>query len=1158
MTDIAGNITTQRMLRVGGMWSDTIELSGDQDWFRVWLVQGVTYHISLNSSGGAPLGDPLLRVLDGTGTVELSRDDDSGGGLNSLIDFTAAVTGTYFISAQAFGSATGQYTLAFTETDIPPAPASTNGTATTAVVAVDGFVRGTLQNIDFIDPLSGLPVHRVDSDWYRVDVQAGQEYNFVWTQAGANAATGVDITLYNSAGTQVFQLANPGAWDWSYINWIPGESGTWFIGVSGADTSGEYTLAVNHVTASPLEAITGPTTLQTNRVDVYFTLPGETFNGTTSEGWNDFEIAQAMAALSEFSNIANITFSRTTVLADAEFILVLDDNELTDLAGEMGVPGTNIEGIGTFDGNWAGWSTRAGGAAPGDAIDKGGYGWDTMLHEFGHGVGLTHPHDDFLGSPIMHGVSNADALGDFDLNQGIYTVMTYNSGWETAPQGEPTKPDGKLQPSFGWAGTPMALDIAAIQQKYGANTSFHTGNDTYVLPSADQIGTFYSSIWDAGGIDTIRAGATTTSCIIDLRAATLQYEPGGGGWVSYQAGIHGGFTIANGVVIENATGGAGDDRITGNAANNLLDGAGGNDTIDGGDGADSMIGGAGNDTYLVDNAGDGVVENPNEGSDIIFASVSYTIAANVETLVLQGTADLQGYGDGQANTLVGSSGNNLLDGRAGGDAMSGGTGNDTYLVDNAGDAVIENLNEGNDTILASVSYGLTANVETLVLQGSADLQGFGNGMINALFGNSGNNLLDGGGGADAMAGGPGNDTYIFDHAVDTASENANEGNDTVLSTVSTTLSSNIENLVLQGSADLQGYGSAQGNTLYGNAGNNLLNGFGGADLMVGGAGNDTYFADSSADACFETPGQGTDTVFASANYGISADVENLILQGAVGLQAYGNNQTNTIYGNTGDNLINGAGGIDLMVGGVGNDTYFVDNSSDSCFENPGEGNDAVLASVSYGLAADVETLVLQGSADLQGYGNNTANTLYGNAGNNLLNGGGGADTMAGAAGNDTYFVDNVGDGIVENANEGTDSVLASVSYALSPNVEALVLQGGANLSGIGNALNNSIFGNSGDNPLDGGAGADQLTGNAGNDIFVFRAGQANGDNITDFFGNGAAPGDSFQFFGFGTAGATFTSIGGNQWQIHSGLDGHNEVITLSNGASVGGADYSFA
>jgi Ca2+-binding RTX toxin-like protein len=233
-----------------------------------------------------------------------------------------------------------------------------------------------------------------------------------------------------------------------------------------------------------------------------------------------------------------------------------------------------------------------------------------------------------------------------------------------------------------------------------------------------------------------------------------------------------------------------------------------------------------------------------------------------------------------------------------------------------------------------------------------------------------------------------------------------------------------------------------------------------------------------------------------------------------------------------------------MVGGAGNDTYFVDNTSDSCFEGAGQGNDAVFATVNYGIAADVETLVLQGSAELQGYGNNQVNMLYGNSGNNLLNGAGGADTMAGGVGNDTYFVDN--------------AALASVSYTLRGNVEALVLQGSGRIDGTGNVLANSIFGSAGNNTLDGGGGSDQLTGHAGNDVFVFRAGQASGDNIVDFAGNGGLAGDSLQFVGFGTTGATFTAIGGNLWQIHSGLDGHNEVITLSNSAAVDASDYLFA
>ena len=180
--------------------------------------------------------------------------------------------------------------------------------------------------------------------------------------------------------------------------------------------------------------------------------------------------------------------------------------------------------------------------------------------------------------------------------------------------------------------------------------------------------------------------------------------------------------------------------------------------------------------------------------------------------------------------------------------MSGGTGNDSYFVDNVGDAVNENPGEGSDTAYASIGYTLTANVETLVQQGGADLQGYGNTLANTLIGNSGNNLLDGGLGTDGMQGGAGNDTYFVDNIGDGVVEGAGAGNDTVFSVVNFTLSANVETLVLQGSADLQGYGNAQANTLYGNTGNNLLNGGAGADPMVGGAGNDTYFVDNTADA----------------------------------------------------------------------------------------------------------------------------------------------------------------------------------------------------------------------------------------------------------------------------------------------------------------------
>src|SRR5262245_38769874 len=188
------------------------------------------------------------------------------------------------------------------------------------------------------------------------------------------------------------------------------------------------------------------------------------------------------------------------------------------------------------------------------------------------------------------------------------------------------------------------------------------------------------------------------------------------------------------------------------------------------------------------------------------------------------------------------------------------------------------------------------------------------------------------------------------------------------------------------SAFYQCYLTTLANTLNGNAGNNLLDGRGGADVMSGGAGNDTYFVDDAGDQVIEGAGQGTDAVFSTAHFVLSANVETLMLQGNADLQGYGNGDANMLTGNAGSNLLDRRGGADVMLGGAGNDVYFVDNAGDMVVENAGEGNDAVFSTAHFALSANVETLVLQGSADLQGYGNGDANMLYGNAGSNLLNG----------------------------------------------------------------------------------------------------------------------------------------------------------------------------
>ncbi|MBC7180329.1 MAG: VCBS repeat-containing protein, partial [Roseovarius sp.] len=296
--------------------------------------------------------------------------------------------------------------------------------------------------------------------------------------------------------------------------------------------------------------------------------------------------------------------------------------------------------------------------------------------------------------------------------------------------------------------------------------------------------------------------------------------------------------------------------------------------------------------------------------------------------------------------------------------------------------------------------------------------------------------------------------------------------------------------------------------LRGNGGNDVLNGGAGADTMIGGTGNDTYHVDNAGDTVVEKAGEGIDTVLSSVSYALylqGQHIEHLTLTGAAHLNGTGNGLANTITGNAGNNVLNGGAGADRMIGGAGNDTYVVDTAGDTIVETAGQGIDTVLSSVSYSLylqGQHIEHLTLTGSANINGTGNGLANLLIGNAGNNVLNGGAGADEMRGGAGDDTYTVDNVGDTIVETLNEGIDTVMSSVTYALytqGQHIENLTLTGSWNLSATGNALNNVIIGNSGANTLTGGAGNDTLNGGAGADTLV--GGTGSDAYIVDNFGD---------------------------------------------------------
>jgi trimeric autotransporter adhesin len=534
-----------------------------------------------------------------------------------------------------------------------------------------------------------------------------------------------------------------------------------------------------------------------------------------------------------------------------------------------------------------------------------------------------------------------------------------------------------------------------------------------------------------------------------------------------------------------------------------------------------------------------------------------TITGDNNANVLTGPSASDRYlinGLGGNDTLTGNVGDDVLDGGTGNDIMRGGSGADVYKVDSAFDDVDEVGNGTVDRVEASVTWSLAPDlfVENLTLTGVANINGTGNALNNIIIGNAGNNDLNGGIGADTMEGKAGNDSYHVDNVGDVVVEAVGGGTDWVYSTVTHTLSANVENLDLDGAGAINGTGNALANIMYGNDANNVLNGLGGVDTMTGWLGNDSYYVDSSLDVASENFNSGIDKVFSSTtNYTLGANIENMLLLtqffAPSGVNGTGNSLANTMEGNLLGNQLNGMGGNDLIYGYGGNDTIDggtgddhmhgdagddvirVDSVNDIVHEFVGEGTDRVDSSVSFTISDNIENLTLTGVGNISGTGNASVNVITGNSGNNYLNGAAGADTLVGGLGTDTYIVDNAADTVVEAANAGSDWIYASVTETLALNVENLLLTGAAAINGTGNTSANSLYGNSAANVLMGLAGDDVIIGQGGNDTLQGGTGADTiygGTGIDILRAVDNVPGDDFaeDRFVFNTALNGFTNV----------------------------------
>ncbi|ESQ85366.1 hypothetical protein ABAC460_23710 [Asticcacaulis sp. AC460] len=672
-----------------------------------------------------------------------------------------------------------------------------------------------------------------------------------------------------------------------------------------------------------------------------------------------------------------------------------------------------------------------------------------------------------------------------------------------------------------------------VLREDSADAAITSGADDNLLTVNYAEGEF---TWSAGiGEDTLVIDASAVSDVI------LMHTSSGGSFYSapWIEKLNGGGAQSNFYGVEHLVvyGGNSGDVLSDLAGTDSLFGGGGGDSLFSIAGVDVLDGGEGFDSAYVSRSQSALnffadLAQAETASGIILTDG--TVVKNAEYVSL-----LTGSG---ADTVLGGSEQSDIYAGGGNDSISGGTGYVQIWGDDGNDTIHGGTNGGNlyggignDLIYAGIGPDAIEAEE-----GNDTVIGNGNlTTVHQLGGGEGDDVLYGGGGWSSLGGHEGNDTYYIDNLSQTINDGLNSGKDVVYSSVSFTLNNDLEDLILTGSSNLNGTGGSLANKITGNAGNNSLNGGSGADTLTGGLGDDTYLIDNVGDKIVESSGQGTDTVASAMSFSLSGkQLENLTLTGSAALTATGNSLANVLAGNSGNNTLDaGAGndhldgksGADTMIGGSGNDTYIVDSSNDAITEFAGGGADFVNASVTYSLSADLEVVILTGSAAVNATGNAGNNTLTGNAGNNILTGG---------LGNDTYYVQNIGDNVVELAGEGKDQIFSTATYTLYGRVvENLTLTGTSAANATGNSLSNALTGNDGANIINGMGNKDVLTGGLGADIFLFTAGSGL-DTITDF---SIAQNDTININAY---------TGGAMTPAMVSQTGLNVVITLSSGNAI--------
>jgi len=607
-----------------------------------------------------------------------------------------------------------------------------DSTATTATMSVGGYFMGALDSSS-------------DADWIAVDLVAGQQYTIAVAGTGALGTSNDDpyLRLRDASGTQIAEDDDGGPGRYSSYTFTATTTGTYYIDVqSWSNTdSGTYGVSVTEGDKASFNAEMIAGTLL--RPDLAWTSTAGTgatvswsirSSGTEPVGGNTFiapsaaqvgAIEDVMADLGGFSGLTLNQVNPGGTSNNAT--IVFGAYSASDGRGAYAYYPGNAS-VGALQGDvWLNNNSVSTSSLP-----VGSYSHFVMMHEVGHAIGLAHPGDynaSSGGGPITYANS-----AQFIQDSHQYTVMSYFGETFTGAS------------SLGYPDTFMLYDILAIQQLYGADTGYKSGDTTYGFNATDANSAYdfsfnttpLLSVYDGGGTDTIDLSGYSSAQNLDLTEGAF----------SDIGGFVGNFSIAFGAVIENAVGGSGNDTIAGNAADNDISGGGGADDLSGGDGEDTLSGGAGDDTLLGEAGNDTLFGGADRdelrgdsGHDSLFGDL--------------GNDSL--WGNGQNDTLEGAAGRDTLKGGSGHDGLWGGSGRDKLFGQGGNDTLWGN--GGNDM--------LEGGAGTDELNGGSGNDALeGNDDNDTLMGAKGEDTLDGGAGDDMLYGGTMADTFVYTEGAD--------------------------------------------------------------------------------------------------------------------------------------------------------------------------------------------------------------------------------------------------------------------------------------------------------------------------------------------------------------------------------------------------------